>query len=139
MFKSLLRTLPSLSGNFTIACKLNEIKKDDSENYHTYVRVADLLPLQNNIYKDSIELKIGLPTIADSYAYKLDNTFLLTTSENNDLNIFISLDNHPYETLITEKSNIRPIIYMKDNISIVDGDGTYSSPYKLGGLINEEE
>lgn len=92
-----------------------------------------------SIYKDSIELKIGLPTIADSYAYKLDNTFLLTTSENNDLNIFISLDNHPYETLITEKANIRPIIYMKDNISIVDGDGTYSSPYKLGGLINEEE
>lgn len=58
MFKSLLRTLPSLSGNFTIACKLNEIKKDDNENYHTYVRVADLMPLQNNIYKNSIELNL---------------------------------------------------------------------------------
>ena len=52
MFKSLLRTLPSLSGNFTIACKLNEIEKDTHESYHTYVRVADLMPLQNNIYKE---------------------------------------------------------------------------------------
>ena len=58
MFKSLLRTLPSLSGNFTIACRLNEIKKDDNENYHAYIRVADLLPLQNNIYKDNIELNL---------------------------------------------------------------------------------
>lgn len=58
MFKSLLRTLPSLSGNFTIACKLNEIEKDTHESYHTYVRVADLMPLQNNIYKDSIELNL---------------------------------------------------------------------------------
>lgn len=91
-----------------------------------------------SIYEDSIELKIGLPTIVDSYAYKIDNTFLLTTSINNDLNIFISLDNHPYETLITEEANIRPIIYMKNNISIIDGDGTYSSPYQLGGLINEK-
>lgn len=92
-----------------------------------------------SIYEESIELKIGLPTISDSYAYKIDNTFLLTTSQNNDLNIFISLDNHPYESLITEKANIRPVIYMKNNISIIDGDGTYSSPYKLGGLIYEEE
>lgn len=91
-----------------------------------------------SIYEDNIELKIGLPTISDLYAYKIDNTFLLTTSENNDLNIFISLDNHPYETLINEKANIRPVIYMKNNISIIDGDGTYSSPYILGGLINEE-
>lgn len=58
MFKSLLRTLPSLSGNFTIACKLNEIEREDNEFYHTYIRVADLIPLQNNIYKDSIELNL---------------------------------------------------------------------------------
>ena len=58
MFKSLLRTLPSLSGNFTIACKLNEIKKTDFETYYAYARVADLMPLQNNIYKNSIELNL---------------------------------------------------------------------------------
>lgn len=114
----------------------------DNKNYLTKGRFYTGKYKDNNylsIYEESIELKIGLPTIIDSYAYKLDNTFLLTTSENNDLNVFISLDNHPYETLITEKANIRPIIYMKKNISIIDGDGTYSSPYKLGGLVNEKE
>ena len=58
MFKSLLRTLPSLSGNFTVACRLNDFVKDDSDSYHTYVKVADLMPLQNNIYKDKIELNL---------------------------------------------------------------------------------
>ena len=28
MFKTLLRTLPTLSGNFTVACKLKEYTKD---------------------------------------------------------------------------------------------------------------
>lgn len=92
-----------------------------------------------SIYTDSIELKIGLPTIADPFAFKLDNTFLITTSINNELNIFVSLDNHPYETLISEKSYIRPVIYLKNNITIKSGDGTYTSPYTLGGLIDEEK
>lgn len=58
MFKSLLRTLPSLSGNFTIACKLNEFEKEDNNTYSTYVRYANLLPLQNNIHKKDIELNL---------------------------------------------------------------------------------
>ena len=74
MFKSLLRTLPSLSGNFTIACKLNEIKKDDNENYHTYVRVADLMPLQNNIYKNSIELNL----LNGKYEHDIKKYFIKT-------------------------------------------------------------
>ena len=58
MFKPLLRTLPSLSGNFTIGCKVNEIEKDSSNNYHTYIRLANIMPLQNNIYDKNIELNL---------------------------------------------------------------------------------
>lgn len=58
MFKPLLRTLPSLSGNFTLACKLNELKKESNNKYYTYVRVADLMPLQNNMFRKNIELNL---------------------------------------------------------------------------------
>ena len=58
MFKPLLRTLPSLSGNYTIGCKLDEIVKDSSNEYHTYVRKANIMPLQNNIYDKNIELNL---------------------------------------------------------------------------------
>lgn len=89
------------------------------------------------IYTDEIELYIGLPTIADPYSLELNNTFLLTTNENN-ISIYISQDEHPYETMISEKAFLRPVLYLKDNISIKKGNGTYEKPYELGGIINEE-
>lgn len=54
MFKSLLRTIPSISGNFTLACRLNNIIKKSDKEYHTYINSAILLPLDNNIklFKD---------------------------------------------------------------------------------------
>lgn len=89
------------------------------------------------IYTDEIELYIGLPTIADPYSLELNNTYLLTTNENN-ISIYISQDEHPYETMISEKAFLRPVLYLKDNISIKKGNGTYEKPYELGGIINEE-
>lgn len=49
MFKPLLRTLPSLSGNFTLACPLNHISTSDNINYSANIRSANLIPLQNSI------------------------------------------------------------------------------------------
>lgn len=47
MFKPLLRTLPTLSGNFTINCKLKEYNKESNNEYSTYIRLANLSTLQN--------------------------------------------------------------------------------------------
>ncbi len=58
MFKPLLRTLPSLSGNFTIACKVNEIQKEDNNTYSTYIRLANLIPLQNSLANKNIEVNL---------------------------------------------------------------------------------
>lgn len=58
MFKPLLRTLPTLSGNFTIGCKINEIIKDSVNEYHTHIRNANIMPLQNNIYNTYIDLNL---------------------------------------------------------------------------------
>ena len=58
MFKPLLRTLPTLSGNFTISCKLKEFKKENNDDYSTYVRLANLIPLQNYMTNRNIELNL---------------------------------------------------------------------------------
>ena len=71
MFKSLLRTLPSLSGNFTIACKLKDFQKEDNNTYCTYVKYANLLPLQNSINKKDIELNL----LNGKYEYDIKKYF----------------------------------------------------------------
>lgn len=91
-----------------------------------------------SIYKENKELMVGLVTMADSYAYDIDNTFIFTSSINSDKSIYIALDNRAFESIISEEANIRPVLNLKNNISIASGDGTYLSPYILGGLIDEE-
>ena len=73
MFKPLLRTLPSLSGNFTIACKVNEIQKEDNNTYSTYIRLANLIPLQNSLANKNIEVKF---VCYDELDYKLYMNYL---------------------------------------------------------------
>lgn len=58
MFKPLLRTLPTLSGNFTIACKLREFDKESTNEYSTYVRLANMIPLQNFMANKDYELNL---------------------------------------------------------------------------------
>ena len=65
MFKSLLRTIPSLSGNFTIGCKLNEFNQITSNEYETYVREGCLMPLQNSLFTKNIELNF----VKDQHEY----------------------------------------------------------------------
>lgn len=58
MFKPLLRTLPTLSGNFTLSCKLNEFIKEDINEYSTYVRLGNLIPLQNFLANKNVEVNL---------------------------------------------------------------------------------
>lgn len=63
MFKSLLRTIPNLSGNITLNCKLswNVRTSNDSDSYDfdSYVRAASLEPLQNIIYSKNIDVNLA--------------------------------------------------------------------------------
>lgn len=72
MFKPLLRTLPSLSGNFTLSCKLNNIQKENQYNYYTYARIASLMPLQNNINVGNI---IDINLLSGRYEYDIPKYF----------------------------------------------------------------
>ena len=93
----------------------------------------------NTIYADSIELKVGLPNIDDPYIYDSVNTFLITIDSTDTINAYSLENNRINEMFITNKTYMRPVIYMKNNIEIKEGKGTYSDPYILGGIINEEK
>lgn len=59
MFKSLLRTLPTLSGNFSICCKLNDYNKITSNDYEVCVRDASILSLQDNQYNNEVSINLA--------------------------------------------------------------------------------
>ena len=101
------------------------IGKLDSNNY-------------SNIYTEKTNLKVGLMTLTDPHSFEITNTFLLTGDTDSNLSIYTAQDDHAFETIVTEKAYLRPVIYIKDNIKIVKGTGTYKSPYRLEGDYEEE-
>ena len=72
MFKSLLQTIPTISGNFTLACKLNNYEHDNNFEYTSYINDAILMPLDNN-YNLTRDIKINL--INGKYEYDVNKYF----------------------------------------------------------------
>lgn len=60
MFKPLLRTLPSLTGNFSLACHLTNYIHTNSRHHKSYIRNASLIPLQNELYDKEINISLLL-------------------------------------------------------------------------------
>lgn len=88
-------------------------------------------------YNNSLNLYVGILSISDLFAYELNETYLLSSSINNDFSIYTVNNHAPYENTIETPNKIRPAINMKPNISIMSGNGTKNDPYLLGGLNNE--
>lgn len=103
MFKPLLRTLPTLSGNFTVACKLREFNKENNKSndeYSTYVRLANIVPLQNFMTNKDVELN------------------LLNGKYEHDVAKY-----HHYYSDVFYKTNFE---YSKDNYSILEANSIYN-------------
>jgi len=99
MFKPLLRTLPSLTGNFTIACKLKEFIKENNNEYSTYVRLANIMALQNYLSKKDIDVNLlngKYEYDISKYHYYYSNSFF---KEN------FQYDNKNYKILDLNSSN----------------------------------
>ena len=59
MFKPLLRTLPTLSGNVMLAAHVNDVVRTDiTDKYESYIKIASLMPLQNNLYNSNIKCNL---------------------------------------------------------------------------------
>lgn len=91
-----------------------------------------------SVFFTSVQSYVGLLSISEPFAYDIVNTFTLTANVDNELSVFI-INNEKllYEDVITSLYYIRPSIYIKSNISVTDGDGSYLNPYVLGGIISE--
>ncbi len=98
--------------------------------------------LENNDYRSCMKevkkLKVGFLSVSDIFAFDVADTFLLTTSPDNEFSIYSVKDDHTlYENSITEEMSIRPAIYLKGDLNIIGGTGTYLDPYKIEGDFNE--
>lgn len=93
-----------------------------------------------NTYDNSVILNVGLLSIAEPFIYDVGNVFTFSKNENNISGIYIiNNDKKLFEDDINNLHYIRPAIYIKNNITIINGDGSYLNPYILGGEIDAEE
>ena len=126
----------------------NELMAYLNNDYYNSLKEKDFLThgkfytgtysLTENNYRSSLEesedLKVGFLSVGEIFAYEAENTFLMTTSPNNDLSIYSVNNSHSlYQNTVIEELNIRPSLYLKASIKIQGGDGSYLSPYQLGG------
>ena len=72
MFRSLLQTIPTVSGNFTLACKLNNYIQNNDYEYTSYINDAILMPLDNS-YNLTKDIKINL--VNGKYEYDIRKYF----------------------------------------------------------------
>lgn len=78
MFRSLLRTIPAISGNFTLSCVLNEYVKQSNSQYACYINNAFLMPLDNKfmLHKD-----IYVNLVNAKYEYDVQRYFKLISDK----------------------------------------------------------
>lgn len=88
-----------------------------------------------SVFFSSVHAYVGLLSISEPFSYDIINTFTLTSNVNNELSIFI-INNEKllYEDTVTSLHYIRPSIYIKNTIEVSAGNGSYLSPYELGGI-----
>ena len=91
-------------------------------------------------YSSSIKAYVGLLSLAEPFIYDSGNIFTISRNIDNELSIFvINEDNLLFEDAITNLHYVRPSVYIKNNVAITGGAGTYLSPYTIGSDSNEEE
>lgn len=65
MFKSLLRTLPLMSGNVTLVCEVNTLHSESDSVWSAYIRSASMQPVQNSLF----DKRINVNLVDGSWAY----------------------------------------------------------------------
>ena len=90
------------------------------------------------IFTKTNQANVGLLSIADPFAFSIANTFLINTVENNEFSIFIvNQDNLLFQELVWSEHYVRPVITLRNNITVTSGFGRIYSPYQLGGVSND--
>jgi len=110
MFKPLLRTLPTLSGNFTLACPLQYILSDNN-NYNVNIRNAKLIPL-SNIISNPVDTNINL--LENKYEYDVSKYYNHLADTSTFYKFYPNVDNNINDN-IKGFDTTRPIFSLIDN------------------------
>lgn len=88
-------------------------------------------------YEDSYTSYVGLPSLSDLYLGG-GQKFVLSTrvSQSEYMNYAIN-EKHMYTTISIDEVPVRPMIAMKSEIKIVDGNGSLDNPYVLEVIAHE--
>jgi len=108
MFRSLLRTLPSLSGNFKLACKIDHIDKTYKLNNidvcEVSIKKCSLQPLQNKMYNRDININLT----NNSYEYDICKFYNKYRDKFYDANyIFNETDFKYWNPVVNDDSSVR--------------------------------
>ena len=96
MTKPLLHTIPTLSGNVKLECRLCDYVKKDNTEYDAYVRYADLMPLHAS--KSEYKCEAGLLNSSWEFDikdyYRRYSDIFYSTCYDIDTNDYIKIDRH---------------------------------------------
>jgi hypothetical protein len=70
-----------------------------------------------------------MPNIGDLYLDDVDNYYTMTIGESDQDTIVSINDKMIQYSPVRERLNIRPVIYLRNDISIQSGNGTKNSPF----------
>lgn len=84
-------------------------------------------------YKSTLSANIGMLSLGDMFIDEVGNVFLLSKGIGDTKMIdVISLEKSFFGDLVTSTYNLRPCLYLNNNLDIVSGDGSKKSPFVLG-------
>ena len=123
----------------TVGYYLNNtyLKTLDSKNIIKSNWYIGALSLDNLDYSNEkntkINLSVGMLSLGDMFVGDINNVLTLSRGIESDqiINV-INKEGNFYGDFITSKYNLRPALYLNNELKITGGNGTFDAPYELG-------
>ena len=123
----------------TVGYYLNNtyLKTLDSKNIIKSNWYIGALSLDNLDYSNEkntkINLSVGMLSLGDMFVGDINNVLTLSRGIESDqiINV-INKEGNFYGDFITSKYNVRPALYLNNELKITGGNGTFDAPYELG-------
>ena len=85
----------------------------------------------NELYEESVNTYVGLLTIGDIFLSENDDMYLLSSITDDNTIPVINKNDTIFYNLISYESNIKPVIYLNNEIEIMGGIGDINYPFEL--------
>ena len=123
----------------TVGYYLNNtyLKTLDSKNIIKSNWYIGALSLDNLDYcnekNTKVNLSVGMLSLGDMFVGDINNVLTLSRGIESDqiINV-INKEGNFYGDFITSKYNVRPALYLNNELKITGGNGTFDAPYELG-------